>query len=122
MSPHVRSLPIVRVILSVKNSPMVAEFYQRHFGLKPLPSRQKGWLEITSGNGCNIAQHQAAKSHKSGAAMKIVFGVKDGLRFKQEPEADGLQFGPNHGGQDFAFANTKDPAGNLVQISSRSMK
>jgi len=26
--------------------------------------------------------------------MKIVFGVKDVLRFKQEPEADGLQFGP----------------------------
>ena len=35
---------IARVILYVKDIPKVAEFYQRHFGLKPLPSSERdGW-------------------------------------------------------------------------------
>ena len=42
--------------------------------------------------GLSYSRQQNPRPH--GAAMKIVFGVKDVLRFKQEPEADGLQFGP----------------------------
>ena len=115
--------PIVRVILYVKNIPKVAEFYQRHFGMKALPSREKGWLELTNGEGgCDIALHQAAKTQKSGSAMKIVFGVSVVRKFVQEREQDGLKFGPIHDAGDFEFANVKDPAGNLVQISSRGLK
>ena len=116
-------IPIVRVILYVKDIPKVAAFYQLHFAMKPLPSKEKGWLEMTSETGgCNIALHQAAKTQKSGAAMKIVFGVADVCKFKKEREAAGLKFGPIHETGNFEFANTKDPAGNSIQISSRGLK
>jgi hypothetical protein len=115
--------PIARIILYVKDIPRVAFFYQQHFGLKPLPSRWKGWLELTNGSySCNIALHQAAKTQKSGAAMKIVFAVANVRKFKQEREAEGLKFGPIHEAGDFEFANAKDPAGNSIQISSRGLK
>lgn len=117
------AIPIVRVILYVKDIPKVADFYQRHFAMKPLPSEEEGWLELSSiSNGCNLALHQAAATQKSGAAMKIVFGVADVRRFKKEKEKNGLKFGPIHEAENFEFANAKDPAGNLVQISSRGLK
>jgi hypothetical protein len=107
----------------VKDIPKVARYYQRHFGMKPLPSQTEGWLEMTSGSGgCNVALHQASSAQKSGAAIKIVFGVADVRRFKSKREADGLKFGPVHMAGDFEFANAKDPAGNSVQISSRGLR
>jgi len=115
-------MAIVRVILYVKDIPTVAQFYQRHFGMTPVPSDADGWLELTSdAGGCTIALHQASAAQKSGAAVKIVFGVADVHRFKAEREADGLKFGPIHEVGDFAFANAKDPARNSIQISSRGM-
>jgi hypothetical protein len=117
------STPIARVIFYVKNIPKVAEFYRRHFGMTALPSSEKGWLEMTNpAGGCNIALHQAAKSQKSGAAMKIVFRVTDVREFIREREQQGLKFGPLHEAGDFEFANAKDPAGNSIQISSRGLK
>jgi predicted enzyme related to lactoylglutathione lyase len=107
----------------VKDIPKVAHFYQRHFGLKPLPSQSQGWMELTGhAGGCNIALHQASSAQKRGAEIKIVFGVADVRKFKREREADGLKFGPIHATEDFEFANAKDPAGNSVQISSRGLK
>ncbi len=115
--------PITRVILYVKDIPKVARFYQRHFGMQPLPSQTKGWLEMASHpGGCNIALHQASSGQKSGAAIKIVFGVADVRKFKSEREEDGLKFGPIHESEDFEFANAKDPAGNSIQVSSRGLK
>jgi predicted enzyme related to lactoylglutathione lyase len=117
------AIPIMRAILYVKDIPKVADFYQRHFGMKPLPSQADGWLEMTSNpGGCNIALHQASAAQKSGAAIKLVFGVADVRKFKREREEDGLKFGPIHTAGDFEFANAKDPAGNSVQISSRGLK
>jgi catechol 2,3-dioxygenase-like lactoylglutathione lyase family enzyme len=118
----------VRVILYVKDIPKVAQFYQRHFGMKPLPSQSEGWLEMSSkAGGCNIALHQASSAQKRGAEIKIVFGVADVRKFKREREEDGLKFGPihftgDHATGDFEFANAKDPAGNSLQISSRGLK
>jgi len=122
------AVPIVRVTLYVKDIPKVAHFYQRHFGMQPLPSESEGWLDMTSHKGgCNIALHQASSAQKRGAEIKIVFGVPDVRKFKREREADGLKIGPihftgDHATADFEFANAKDPAGNSVQISSRGLK
>jgi predicted enzyme related to lactoylglutathione lyase len=117
------AIPIVRVILYVKNIPKVADFYQRHFGLCPLPSSEKGWLEMAGETGgCAIALHQASAAQKSGAAIKLVFGVADVRKFKTEREQQGLKFGPIHVAGNFEFANAKDPAGNSIQISSRGLK
>lgn len=117
------AVPIAAVILYVKDIPKVASFYQRHFGMKPLPSKLKGWLVMEGAPGsCSIALHQAAVSQKSGAAMKIVFGVADVFEFVEEREKDGLKFGPVHETGQYEFANAKDPAGNSISVSSRGFK
>ena len=79
-------------------------------------------LSLPELEGCTIALHKAAKSQKSGAAMKLVFGVEDVEGFKAERERDGLRFGMVHRADGVMFANGKDPAGNLIQISNRGMK
>jgi predicted enzyme related to lactoylglutathione lyase len=106
----------------VKDVPKVAHFYREHFGMKPLPSKDQGWLELASDSGsCKIALHQAASGQKSGAAVKVVFGVTNVRQFIKERDAAGLKFGPIHNTGNFEFANAKDPAGNSIQISSRGL-
>jgi len=122
--PVMGSPQIVRVILYVRNIPRVADFYQRFFGLRPLRGATDGWLELASAaGGCTIALHQAAISQKSGASMKLVFGVADVRDFKRATEKQGLKLGLVHAvteeGQSFEFANAKDSAGNSISISSR---
>jgi len=113
------------VILYVKDIERVAAFYQTFFGMKRIVSEEPGWLELESaGGGCRVALHQASKAQKSGAAVKLVFGVKDVPAFKEAAASRGLKFGPVHvvrNGPGHAFANAKDPAGNSISISSRGM-
>jgi len=109
------------VLLYVKDIEKVARFYERHFHLTRIASNEPGWLELTSGTGCNIALHQAAVSQKSGAAIKIVFGVRDVAAFKAACAKTGLKFGSIHSANGIEFANAKDPAGNSISISNRGM-
>ena len=114
---------ISRVILYVKDIPKVAAFYERHFGMRALPGRRKDWLELSSeSGGCTVALHQAAVTQKSGAAIKLVFAVRDVREFVKQRKAKGLKFGVVHAVDGFEFANSKDPAGNSIQISSRGLK
>ncbi|HEY6901491.1 MAG TPA: VOC family protein [Puia sp.] len=114
---------ITRIILYVKDIPKVAAFYQKHFNMTRLPGAAKGWLELSnSSNGCTIALHQASVAQKSGAAIKIVFGVTDVEAFKKAKEKEGLKFGVIHRADGIEFANAKDPAGNSISISSRGLK
>jgi predicted enzyme related to lactoylglutathione lyase len=114
--------PITRVILYVRNIPKVAAFYQRFFGMTPLPGATQGWLELASpSGGCTIALHQAAKTQKAGAAIKVVFAVEDVPAFVKRCEQQGLKFGVIHRPEGFAFANAKDPAGNSISVSSRGL-
>jgi len=114
---------ISRVIFYVRDIPTVATFYQTHFGFKPLPATEPGWLELAApGGGSSIALHQASTAQKRGSEIKIVFGVKDVRGFKADCEANGLRFGVVHDVNGFQFSNAKDPAGNSISISSRGMK
>ena len=114
-----RDLAVARVILYVRNIAKVAAFYERFFNMKPLPGAMDGWLELASpSGGCTIALHRAAKSQKSGAAIKLVFAVKNVQAFVRESQKQGLQFGVIHRADGFEFANAKDPAGNSISISS----
>jgi predicted enzyme related to lactoylglutathione lyase len=115
-------LSIARVILYVRDIPAVAAFYGRFFGMEPLPGGTDGWLELACPSGdCTIALHQAAKSQKSGAAMKLVFAVSDVQAFVRACKKKGLVFGVIHRTDGFAFANAKDPAGNSISVSSRGL-
>jgi predicted enzyme related to lactoylglutathione lyase len=114
--------PIARIILYVRDIPAVAVFYQSLFGMTPLPGAPQGWLELQSpSGGCTIALHQAAKSQKSGAAIKLVFAIPDVPAFVAQAARNGFHFGPIHHPEDFAFANAKDPAGNSISVSSRGL-
>jgi predicted enzyme related to lactoylglutathione lyase len=113
---------IARVILYVKDIPKVAAFYERYFAMQRLPGASTGWLELASGSGgCTIALHQASVAQKSGAAMKLVFGVADVKGFKRAKELEGLKLGVVHEAEGFEFANGKDPAGNSISVSSRGL-
>jgi len=117
------SYPLARIILYVKDMPTVAHFYQNHFGLRPRPSDRADWLELESeAGGCTIALHQAARTQKSGAAVKIVFAVADVRSFVAHRTQAGLIFGPIHAAPGFEFANAKDPAGNSISVSNRGLK
>ncbi len=116
------SPPVTRVILYVRNLPSVAEFYQKFFGMRAHGVPEAGWLELASeSGGCTLALHRAALSQKSGAAVKIVFGVADVRAFKERCAREGFEFGPIHSADGFEFANAKDPAGNSISISSRGL-
>jgi predicted enzyme related to lactoylglutathione lyase len=116
------SLKIARIILYVRDIPKIAAFYTRHFGLVARPSNRADWLELAGADGdCTLALHQAAKTQKSGAAIKIVFAIKDVERFVAERKRAGLRFGAIHRAGSFAYANAKDPAGNSISVSSRGL-
>lgn len=118
--------PVSAVVLYVKDIPKVSAFYQCFFGMVPLPGAIKGWVQLASpSGGCTIALHQAAVSQKSGAAMKLVFGVADVRAFVSAKEKEGLVFGVVHvvdQGRGHEFSNAKDPAGNSICVSSRGLK
>ena len=118
----VSSPSIARVILYVKDVAKVAAFYERYFGMRPLPGAEDGWIELAATEpGCTLALHKAAVTQKSGAAVKVVFGVIDVQGFKREKEKQGLKFGAVHAVAGFEFCNAKDPAGNSISISSRGL-
>ena len=111
---------ICGIVLYVKDVPKVSVFYQGHFGFRALPSDLVGWQPLVSPSGdCSLALHQAAKSQKSGAAMKIVFSVPDVARFIAERQRHGLKFGAIHQANGYVFSNAKDPAGNSISVSDR---
>jgi predicted enzyme related to lactoylglutathione lyase len=112
---------ISSIILYVKDVAKIAEFYAAHFGYVEEPGSLPGWRVLTGG-GCTIALHQAAKSQKSGAAMKIVFAVPNVEAFIAERAKAGLKFGPIHQADGYVFSNAKDPAGNSLSISDRKFR
>lgn len=116
-----KSPPITRLILYVRDIPKVAAFYETHFGFVCVDVGDDDLIYLHSpSHGCGLAILQAAKSQKTGqACVKLVFQVDDVEIFKRASAKKGLVFGASHTGPDYAFANAKDPAKNLIQISSR---
>lgn len=115
--------PISRVILYVHNMPDISRFYQTHFGFQEEHITETDLIHLTSpSGGCAITLLQAGKGQKRGQSLvKLVFDVEDVEAFKQESARRGLHFGATHHGPDYAFANVRDPAKNLIQISSRRL-
>lgn len=114
---------ISSIVLYVRDIPKVAAFYEKHFGYSTMPGALVGWRVLTDDTGnCLIALHQAAKTQKSGAAIKIVFAVPDVGRFVAERARAGLKFGAIHQAEGYCFSNAKDPAGNSISISDRAFR
>ena len=111
-----------RLVLYTKRLPEMVAFYGDHFGYT---TRVRDGDRITElvppAGGVTLLLHKAAKGQREGQAqVKLVFDVKDVPAFIDAAREQGLVFGPIHDGIGYSFANTKDPSGNSVQISSRS--
>jgi catechol 2,3-dioxygenase-like lactoylglutathione lyase family enzyme len=111
---------ISRIILFVADVPKVAAFYQLHFGLEPIGPAEDGWLELRA-EGCNLALHRGTRPAGKGShsPAKIVFAVSNVHAALADFAKTGLKFGKVFEWNGFAFADTKDPEGNPIQISSR---
>lgn len=112
--------PISRIALYVRDIPHVAEFYARHFGFSARYSELKDKAVLTPENGgCHLVLLQASKGHKIGqSCVKIIFDVPDVLAAREAHAKKGLKFGNIHNGPGYQFSNARDPAKNLIQISS----
>ncbi len=113
-----------KIMIYAKNVQRTADFYEKHFGFKQKADADGRIVElIPSAGGAHLLLHQAAKSIKSGQVnIKLVFDVKDIEGFKKKSAKNGLVFGATHLGDNYSFANAKDPDKNSVSISSRAFR
>ncbi|WP_310621437.1 VOC family protein [Flexibacterium corallicola] len=111
-----------RIVLYVHDVESVSDFYECHFNFTA--SREEGdrIVELLSNNedGFSILLHPLGKKRKAGQTLaKLIFDCEDVEAFCAASAERGLEFGALHSGAGYKFANTKDPAGNSVSISSR---
>ena len=114
-----------RVILYVHDVPAVAEFYSRHFGFEIHQEPGDRIVELVSAepSSGNIMLHPLGRGRKRGQALvKLVFDTRKVDAFCVKAKAAGLEFGPIHTVDGYAFANAKDPAGNIISVSSRAFR
>jgi len=114
--------PINRIVIYTKRLPEMVAFYKRFFGFEAHQRDGDRIVELRPrSSGLSILLHPAAKAQKEGqATIKLVFDVENIEAFRAELGAAGLDFGPIHYADGYAFANAKDPSNNSVSISSRA--
>ena len=112
------------IMIYARDMETTAHFYSRFFNFKAAGEIVEGLLDLTPENGgASIVIHQAAKSVKLGqAGVKLTFSVPDVAKFIASSAKAGLVFGPIHEANGYQFANTKDPDGNSVSVSSRAFR
>jgi catechol 2,3-dioxygenase-like lactoylglutathione lyase family enzyme len=112
-----------RIILYVHHPPEVSAFYQTHFGFREASVNDPGLIHLVDPNGgTSLSLLKASKGQKSGQSLvKLVFEVEDVEGAKQEFAKSGLHFGATHHGVNYEFANGRDPAQNLIQITTRRL-
>jgi len=112
------------LLIYAKDMQRTAQFYVRHFGYTSDCDVVDGLIALQPlHGGAEILVHQATKSLKFGSAvLKLSFSVADVDQFVAKAAAKGLDFGPVHQANGYAFANTKDPDGNAISVSSRQYR
>jgi len=117
-------VPLGRLILYVRDVEATIRFYEKHFGFKPHRQAGDRIVELLAPDGgANLMIHPAAKAQKMGQSLvKLVFDVEHIEAFRTKCAEEGLEFGPVHQADGYAFANAKDPSGNSISISSRAFR
>ena len=110
-------------MLFVQDVEKVATFYEDYFGLVRIDAHEEGYLELDAGS-VRLALHAAKWSDgdNSESPAKIVFECDDVPTAVAAFQKKGLKFGKVFEWKGFAFADTKDPENNPVQISSRPIR
>ncbi|MEQ8601080.1 MAG: VOC family protein [Devosia sp.] len=111
-----------RIIVYTKRIPEMISFYSGLFSFTAVQRSGDRLVELRpNSDGISILLHPAAKGQKEGQALvKLVFDVEDVPEFLRLATKKGLVFGPIHQADGYVFANTKDPSGNSVSVSSRA--
>jgi predicted enzyme related to lactoylglutathione lyase len=113
-----------RIILYTGKMDEMIGFYARHFGYREQRLDGDRIVELVPPEGGAILMlHPAAKGQKQGQSLvKLVFDVSDVPAALQALKDGGVETGPVHQADGYAFANFKDPSGNPVSISSRAFR
>ncbi|MGA9657643.1 MAG: VOC family protein [Asticcacaulis sp.] len=111
-----------RILIYTKRMVEMTAFYGQVFGYVPREVEGDRLVELLPmDGGAIILLHPAAKSQKEGQVLlKLVFDVEDVEAFCRRAKAKGVDFGPVHQANGYAFANAKDPSNNSVSVSSRA--
>ena len=114
------NLPVItRIALYVRDLPKIAAFYEKHFGFRSTVAAKDKIVLKPAAGGCVLVLLEASRGHRLGqSCVKIVFDVPDVKAFKEARLKNGLKFGAVHRGPGYEFANARDPARNLIQISN----
>jgi predicted enzyme related to lactoylglutathione lyase len=115
--------PVVnRIVIYTKKLPEMAAFYTRHFGYEPHQRDGDRIVELRpQSSGLILMLHAAAKGQKEGQSLvKLVFDVEDVEAFCDKARKSGLDLGPIHRADGYAFANGRDPSNNPISVSSRA--
>ena len=89
----------------------------------PLAGAQEGFELVSPDGGASLMLHPAAKGMRQGqSSVKLVFDVADVAAFCEAARRDGLEFGPIHQADGYAFANARDPSQNPLSVSSRAFR
>jgi predicted enzyme related to lactoylglutathione lyase len=117
-------VPLGRLVLYVRDMDATIDFYERFFAFKALRRDDDRIVElVASRGGANLMIHPAAKAQKMGQVLvKLVFDVEDVEAFCASSRTAGLNFGPIHDGGGYQYANSKDPSGNSISVSSRAFR
>ena len=113
-----------RIIIYSRRIPEMVAFYEQLFGYTTVQRAHDRIVELRpTGRGVPILLHPASAGQREGQALvKLVFDVVDVAEFCRGASARGIVFGPIHTADGYAFANTKDPSGNSVSVSSRGFR
>ena len=112
---------INRIVVYTKKLPEMVAFYTRFFGFKAHQRDGDRIVELQPRSGRLSIIHPAGKGKKEGqTSIKLVFDIENVEAFRAQLGAAGLDFGPIHYADGYAFANAKDPSNNSISISSRA--
>jgi predicted enzyme related to lactoylglutathione lyase len=117
-------MPLNRIILYAMDVEQTVAFYEKFFGFKARREEGDRIVELVAADGgARLMIHQAGRAQKAGQSqVKLVFDVEDVEAFCADCARKGLVFSALHQGQDYVFANARDPAKNSISVSSRAYR
>ena len=110
-----------RLVIYTKKVDEMSAFYCEHFGYTAHIDLEDRIVELRPTDGGAILMlHKAGKATREGQVLvKLTFDVPDVKEFCATRD---IPFSKIHQADGYQFANTKDPSGNSVSVSSRAYR
>lgn len=113
---------IGRIILYARDVEAMVAFYAHHFGFRAKSLNGDTVTELTPvEGGAVLLIQQAARQSAGRTSIELVFDVANVEQFVAVAADRGLQFGPIEHGEGYCYSQTRDPDGNKIRVSSKSL-